>query len=299
MGIRSKIKRAIKNPTKAVKGTYYKFDQSAGKKFFGNTVGLRHNLSGSINLMKNSNSNLKSTKPIIEQFRSQGFLNMGLNYDQSLIEKIKTKYDQMIEDDNFSFASGQYDGKTFKRQIIEPQLNIPEVSSILTDSMINILEEYYGGHFQVVRIDLWRTYNIPSELEDKDIISNRWHCDNRKTDRLKLFVNLSNVSEMDGPLHLQSIPRTKEIMKMKFKHREDYGMPIEIMEDPKHVVKCTGPAGSTFFANTTTCFHKAGNPQNARDMLQFLFKASKEPLSKNWIKNVIHVGPDVIDTTEE
>jgi len=102
MGIGNKIKNAIKNPNKAIKGTYYKFDQSAGKKFFGNTVGLKHNLSGSRNLMKYSHSNLKSTNPITEEFRTQGFLNMGLAYGQSLIEQIKTKYDKMIEDDNFS-----------------------------------------------------------------------------------------------------------------------------------------------------------------------------------------------------
>ena len=112
-------------------------------------------------------------------------------------------------------------------------------------------------------------------------------------------MNLSNVTENDGPLHLQSIPRTTELMKQKFKNRLDYGVPMEVMEDPKHVVKCTGPPGSAFFANTTTCFHKAGNPQNTRDMVQLLFRSSKEPMDKDWIKKVIHVGPDYIDTTEE
>ncbi len=298
MGIGSKIKRAIKNPNKTVKGAYWKIDQSTGKTFFGNTVGLKHNISGSLKLMS-SHSDLKSNNPIIEQFRSQGFLSLGVKYEESLIEKIRTKCEKMIEDDNLSYASGPYEGKFFKRQIIDPQINIPEVESILSEEMIDIIKQYYGRNFHVVRVDLWRTYHIPTEIQENDLISNRWHCDNRKTDRLKLFVNLSNITENDGPLHLQSIPRTKELMKQKYKNRLDYGVPMEVMEDPKHVVKCTGPPGSTFFANTTTCFHKAGNPQNTRDMVQLLFRSSKEPMDKDWMKKVIHVGPDSIDTTEE
>jgi len=57
MGFGSKIKRAIKNPEKAIKGTYHKIDQSAGKAIFGNTVGMKHNLNGTINLLKNNPSN--------------------------------------------------------------------------------------------------------------------------------------------------------------------------------------------------------------------------------------------------
>jgi hypothetical protein len=88
-------------------------------------------------------------------------------------------------------------------------------------------------------------------------------------------------------------------MKLNFGHREDYGVPMAVMEDPKHVVKFIGPPGSAIFANTTTCLHKAGNPQATRDMIQFLFRSSKEPLSKNWFKEVMHVGPDMVNTIEE
>ena len=281
-----------------MKGTYWKIDQSAGKKLFGNTVGLKHNISGSINLT-NSKSGINSDDPTIQKFRTNGFLSLGVKYDKSLMEIIREKYKKMIEDDNSSFGTGSHEGKFFKRQIIDPQFSIPEVELILTEEMINIIKQYYGGNFHVVRVDAWRTYHIPKELQDNDLISNRWHCDNRKTDRLKLFVNLSDVTENDGPLHLQSIPRTKELIKQNFKNRLDYGVSNEVMEDPKHVVKCTGTLGSAFFANTTTCLHRAGNPQSTRDILQFLFRSSKEPMDADWIKKVIHVGPDYIDSTEE
>jgi hypothetical protein len=88
-------------------------------------------------------------------------------------------------------------------------------------------------------------------------------------------------------------------MKMNFGHREDYQIPMEILEDPKHVVKFTGQAGSAIFANTTTCLHRAGNPQNTRDILQFMFKSSDKPLPKDWVKDVLHVGPDAVESTEE
>jgi len=299
LGFGAKIKRAIKNPEAAIKGTYQKIDQSTGRAIFGNTGGLKHNISGSINLMKNSRYNLKSNDPITEQFKTNGYLKLEFKYDRSVIDKIRTKYDKMVEDDKFSFGSGQYDGKFYKRQIIDPHLNIPETLTLLTDEIVELIKQYYGGYFQVVRIDMWRTYFIPPELQEKDLISNKWHCDNRKIDRLKLFVNLSDVTEKDGPLHVQSIPRTKEIMKMKFGHREDYQIPMEFLEDPKHVVKFTGQAGSAIFANTTTCLHRAGNPQNTRDIIQFMFKSSDKPLSKDWVKDVLHIGPDAVGSTEE
>ena len=299
MGFGTKIKRAINNPEIAIKGTYHKINQSAGKAIFGNTVGIKHNLYGNINFIRNSRSDLKSKDPIIEQFKSDGYLKLEFKYDKSLIDKIRAKYDKIIEDDKFSFGSGLHNGKFYKRQLIDPHISIPELSSVLTDELIRIIEQYYGGYFGVIRIEVWRTYHIPPELQKMDLISNSWHCDNRKTDRLKFFVNLSDVTENDGPLHLQSTKRTKELMKMKFNHREDYGIPMEILEDPKHVVKLTGPAGSATLANTTTCLHRAGNPQTTRDMIQFMFRSSKEPLSKDWIKEVKHVGPDSIESTEE
>jgi hypothetical protein len=298
VGITSKIKRAIKNPNKTIKGTYSKIDQNAGKKLFGNTVGLKHNLHGTLN-KANVGDSVKSNDPQIMQFQKNGYISLGVKYDEKLVESIKQKYDKMIENDKFSFGSGIDKEKIFKRQIIDPHINIPEVESILTEEMIDMIKGYYGGNFHVVRVDLWRTYHIPKELQENDLISNRWHCDNRKTDRLKLFVNLSDVSENDGPLHLQAIPRTKELMKMNFKNRLDYGVSNQTMEDPNHVIKCTGEKGSAFFANTTTCLHKAGNPDNTRDIIQFLFRSSKEPLDTDWIKRVIHVSPDHIDTVEE
>ena len=299
MGFGSKIKRAIKNPEKAIKGTYHKIDQSAGKAIFGNTVGMKHNLNGTINLLKNNQFNVKSHDPVIQQFRTNGYMKLNFNYDKSLIDKIRTKYEKMIEDDRFSFGSGQHDGKYHKRQIIDAHLNILELSALITDDVIEIVKQYYGSNFQVVRIDLWRTYHISQEIMDKDLISNRWHCDNRKTDRLKLFINMAKVTENDGPFHLQSIPRTKDLMKLNFGHREDYGVPMEVIEDPKYVVKFIGPPGSAVFANTTTCLHRAGNPQTTRDIIQFLFRSSRDPLSPNWFKEVMHVGPDMINTTEE
>ena len=54
MIMNSKIKRAVKNPNKTVKGLYWKMDQYVGKTLFGNTVGLKHNILGKMNLVENS-----------------------------------------------------------------------------------------------------------------------------------------------------------------------------------------------------------------------------------------------------
>jgi hypothetical protein len=39
--------------------------------------------------------------------------------------------------------------------------------------------------------------------------------------------------------------------------------------------------------NTEVCLHKAGNPaqNHHRDVIQFHFKSSSEPLSNDWVNN--------------
>lgn len=94
-----------------------------------------------------------------------------------------------------------------------------------------------------------------------------------------------NSSAMSGPLHFQSIQRTQELIKKGYKTRHDYNLPIEIIEDPKHVLKHVGSIGSTVWVNTQYCLHRAGipKPNHARDMLQLRIIPSREPLYEDWL----------------
>jgi len=124
-------------------------------------------------------------------------------------------------------------------------------------------------------------FKIKSEL-----FSNHWHCDNRDTDSYwKIFILLSDVTDDDGPLHLVTRSRTKELMKMGFHTRDDYDLSDDVLYDPKYLVKHTGPIGTVVIGNPTLCLHRAGIPSlgHTRDMIYLMLGRSDEPIRNDWI----------------
>jgi len=286
MGL-EKLGRALKNPKKAIKKTYAKVDESAGKKLFGNTVGFSRNFSGQISQIRNKKDIEKN--PLSEKLLNQQYLAFGKPYEPTLIHEIRKKYEKMLEDDQYSFVVSEYKGKIYQRFIKLAIQNIPDLKKLVTDEIKQVIEGYYGGHFKVQRIACLRNYHIPKEIEkENELFSNKWHCDKRNTDLLKMFVNLSDVTEKDGPLHVISKNRTRDLMQMGFRNRANYNLPIEELENPEYLVRAVGEAGTTLFSNTQFCLHKAGNPDEGRkrDMIQFIFVPSKEPLKENWDEDV-------------
>jgi hypothetical protein len=263
-----------------------------GKMLFGNTAGLQNNFTGTIKkiLLTRTNKEFdKSINTLATELKNKGYLKLECPYDNSLIKGIKTKYDNMIEDDKYSSLGSEYEGKVYSRFFFHAHKYIQELAYLLTNDIISIIEAYYGGYFKVKHVTFWRNYYVPAELvTKKEMFSNNWHCDRRETDILKLFVNLSDVADKNGPFHIQSRKRTKELIKGGFGTRADYKLPVEVLEDPNYVVKGTGPIGTVMIANTEVCLHRAGTPDKGefRDMIQFQFVPSKKPLPSDWINEV-------------
>jgi len=285
------LKKSAKDPKGAV-GYFYrrgiwKADQYIGKLVYGNASGLGNNLIG--------RQKLKKTQSISE-FKQNGFQALGLPYEPSLIDKIISKYNQLIMDDSKTFVRSN-EGKVYMRSLSEPYKVIPELGELINEKVKNTIEGYYGRHFTVKRVSCWRNYHVSSDFmsgSKKELLSSRWHCDRLSIEKTKLFVNLTDVTEKDGPFHIQSIQRTKELIKKGFGSREDYKLSEKIVEDQEYVVKATGPSGSAVLANTETCYHKAGIPEPGRyrDIIQFVFVPSDEPLPSDWIK---HIQPEFYD----
>jgi hypothetical protein len=267
---------------KKIKHVYHRIDYATGKSLFGNTTGLKNNISG-----KFQNVGKTYETEGANALRTNGFFKLGKIYDDSYLNTIKEKYDKMIEDDKYSFVRISHDGEVYNRQLLNDPCPIPEFSKLLTDQIKNIMNDYFGGNFQIKRIQGSRNYHIPSEiLKKQEFYSDHWHCDNRDTDSFwKIFVLLSDVTDKDGPLHLQPRPRTKELMKMGFKTRENYGLTNDELYDSKYLVKHTGPIGTVVIGNPTVCLHRAGVPSlgHHRDMIYLMLGRSDEPAKNDWI----------------
>lgn len=286
------LKRSIKDPKGAVDFLYkrgiWKADHFMSKKMYGNASGFLSNFVGRKKLTKD---NLKPSK-----FRDNGYDALGIPYENDLIEKIVSKYNKLITDDKYALKRFNND-EVYRIELKNASKVIPELGGLINKKITTLLEDYYGSHFAVKVVSCWRNYNIKEDYikgTKKEFFSSRWHCDRLSVEKAKLFVNLTDVTEKDGPLHLQPRPRTKELIKMGFGSREDYKLSQDILEDPKHVIKAVGPKGSAIFANTSFCFHRAGIPEpgHYRDIVEFVFVPSSEPLAENWIE---HIDPEFDD----
>lgn len=287
MGLLGKISRSIKNPKKAAQHTFTRVDVAAGKKLYGNTSGMMRNLdrAGKINPLS---PELKKTNPKAYDLIKNGFFKLENPIEKSVISSINEKYQKMIEDDNYSFGISGHEDKVYSRIVHDAAEKIPEIAQLITDEVKTILSGYYKSHFTIEYMTIGRNYSIPDHLKQEEMFSNVWHCDFYHTSGIKFFVYLSDVTEADGPSQLQSIDRTKELIKMGFGNRKDYNLPLDVLEDPSFVNKMTGSAGTAWFGDITRCIHRAGIPEkdHIRDMVQIYVETSDIPLPDDWIKNV-------------
>jgi hypothetical protein len=184
---------------------------------------------------------------------------------------------------NDAFSVERLDDFHFKGSIATRSLpfalnEIPELMSLLTPQVLDAVRQYYGSNFRLYNVAAWRNWHIPSTPLVEEAYSNNWHTDSRRIDMLKVFVTGTDVSDDDGPTHALSREWTKEVVRKGFNHRRDYGLPVSEIENPQHLVKLTGPAGTALLCNTNLCFHRAGVPGEGRcrDLIEFRFIASPE-----------------------
>ena len=166
--------------------------------------------------------------------------------------------------------------------------DLPELKELIDQSVRDQIEAYFGSYFRVHRVVSWRNYHVPTtEKNGAEVYSDFWHFDQRSIDFAKLFVNISDVTEDDGPFHILSRGRSKELLQKGFKNRKDYGLSDAEMNNPEYVVKATGPSGTGLYCNTELCFHRADIPKpgRQRDIVQFQFVPSDRPLEEEWYKN--------------
>ena len=289
MGFGKKIRRLVKDPKKTIKHTYHRIDYSTGKSLFGNTAGLQNNVSGSLQSV--GNNSIKSEDA--NELKRIGFFKLGQIYEKPFFDSIKSKFQKMIEDDEYSYARVSFDNHVFMRQLKNNPCPIPEFAELLNNEIKAIMSDYFGGDFQVKRLIASRNYHIPPEIQaKKEFYADHWHCDARDVDSYwKAFILLSDVTEDDGPLHLHPRERTKELIQMGFGTRDDYNLSDNVLYDPKSLVRHTGPAGTVVIGNPAICLHRAGIPApgHHRDIIYMIMGRSNQVLSDDWLN---HQDPD-------
>lgn len=286
------LKKGIQNPRNAWYVVRANLEIIGSRIFFKNTAGFRHNMMGretekKLMQIKKEFQVRDPNNPAISSLKKNGFANLKYLFDENKLHQIITKYNKLIDDDDYSFIrSKTSDGNVSSRMINKAFEVFPEVKDLITEDIVKMIEDYYKSHFQIIHVMMWRTYHVPEKLNlEKEQYGSNWHCDGDNTTITTFYTNMTNVDESDGPLHFQSIDRTKELIKKGYKSRHDYNLSPQVLEDPDLVLKHTGSKGSTVWVNTQFCLHRAGIPEpgHYRDMLQLRFIPSEEALHNDWL----------------
>lgn len=284
----SSIRQGIRDPGRAVRYVYDKTDRKLGQFAFDRPIGFRNVVAGSLALKRARHS---SDVPIDDDEQvDEEFVELGRPFDDSLIETIQDKYQNLIEDDRYGKVISEYEGNPYLRSLgswdgdFDLFEQIPELVDLLDNRVTTFIRQYYGSHFQPIRVQAYRTYHIPNRvIEETELYSNYWHCDAHPVDHVKLFVYLSDVTEADGPFHIIDETETERLLEAGF-NRGTEGVPDGVVEREADLIKFTGEAGTTAMANTQKLLHRAGNPDEGRhrDMLMMQFAPATEPLPDDW-----------------
>jgi hypothetical protein len=268
---------------------FNKIDVGLSRKIYGNTSGFLNNFRNRNKYLTKVDESVKKTDPQLYSLVKYGFTKFPISYNESLIKNVQNKIQSLIEDDKYSVPTSGYKNKIYGRALVEPYKTIPELSKLITDDVLSLLRKYYTSNFTITHILVRRNYFVPPEIREKhEMFSNFWHNDRDAPSQIKYFVHMTDVTEKDGPFHIQTKERTRELIKMGFGNRFNYKLSQDVLEDPKYVTKMLGPAGTSFFGNANACLHRAGDPEEGRirDMITFVIELSDEPIKEDWIEKI-------------
>lgn len=257
--------------------------------YFGNDAGFRENRIGSLSVKKSAAA--AKTDYILDKrvdfLKENAYLELGYPHNPELIQTIKKVFGNKIQEKE-NLGEADYNS------VSPALLHIPELKKLLNPEIINLVRSYYnGGNFKIIEVNAWRNYYWGARGLKKDIVSNLPHNDFSRTDKLRIFVFLSDgVTKTNGATKIFSRVASKKIMRSGFFNRNFILWPASRLIGKKEFVHfMEGDTGFSFAFNPQHALHQAGLVAEGqkRDALCFTFVSSEDPLSSLWDQEIIEM----------
>jgi hypothetical protein len=277
---------ATANPTTSRSGTgaaWAAFDEWMGRRLTGNPRGISNDVEGAWEIFRAR----LAAKPRIERrddpaalcLRTKGYADLGIFYDPALIERIRVAFRRAVDD-----PSQTRDRRTqWARQLVRPASAVPESVALFDARMRAIVERYYGGPFKIYKFQLRSNFHAPGDVTSgEEVYNNYWHVDDRPTSVLKLFINLTDVTDADGPFELLELGETRRLVRSgRFAQRSPT---LDQETRPGSRMRLVGPPGHAMLATTARVLHHAClvAPGGRRDLATFAFRPARRPLADDW-----------------
>tara|TARA_B100001250_G_scaffold384648_1_gene379661 strand:+ start:1030 stop:1821 length:792 start_codon:yes stop_codon:yes gene_type:complete len=200
----------------------------------------------------------KNNDKFITMFNNDGFVKLNINLANEL-DYIKNDFKIADNKQKRTTLELAEEKKPYLKEILNKKLS----------PLFDELRKHFNSNIIISNVEAFRTVNVKNLVDGKstEIYSNHYHNDGYLLTYVKLFINLMDVNENDGPLHIISKKKKKEFFKItKYKNRNNYSSLINNINKVEY--KNIGKFGDCFLFSSPQCMHKAGIPENYRDMMQ-------------------------------
>jgi len=273
----------------------WRFNFYLGRLFFSNMDPLSHQIYCYLTLRRiRAEAALAPRSDVLfatKELRRHGYVMLPPIYPPALVEAIRKKAGGTLSNPETRLPrqNAAPDGNHYSWYVKDLSTAVPEVQELLTDEIIATVQNCMQAHIRVAVAKIYRNISVPEDVyRQRELHSNQWHFDHhRGAGLIKIFYLVNDVSDEDGPFCLQPRPRSRFLMRNGFGDRDDYRLSDSVLDDPDHMIKLTGPAGTAMVCDSTVCLHRAGKVAagRERDILQFQLMPSTTPLAADWIKD--------------
>ena len=218
-------------------------------------------------------ANKKKCKNNIDQLINDGFFKPEINCKDE-VEKIN---ENILKKNPFKGSRNifEYDIDNDTKKIIRELFNEKLYETISKISKV------YNQKIFISNIYIKRNYGF-NEITEKKLkkkedehFNNYFHYDGNTCNFFKMFINLHDTFENQGPLNFFSKSNSKRFIKeSNYTSRLNYNH----IEKINYLNINTGKKGDMLFVNTTNCLHRASvpEPDKYRDMLFISFIATNK-----------------------
>ena len=215
----------------------------------------------------------------IKFFHKNGYLFPNVNFKKEilLLNKVLDVNEKIDNQNEFKYILNNE-----RISAIKNILNTQDFKNLL-----NKLEKYFNSKIYLIDAKVTRNFPIEKENEHKqNIYSNNYHVDYYTINLLKMFINLHDVDETQGPMNFYSKENSKKFIKFNnYKDRSNYEIKNE---KDLGLIKNVGSSGDLLICSTPQCLHRASSPEKGkyRDMLflSFAIKSIDQNSKNNLFK---------------
>ena len=149
-------------------------------------------------------------------------------------------------------------GDFIAREFLPPSaftIDSPYFRLAVDERVVGPITAYLGVLPVVAEIDLWYSVYHPRAPKSSQL----WHMDPEDTTQIKLWVHLSDIGPLSGPLTgLNAADSAALAEAVHYNYGDGYRVPddrVAPLFGPERHVAFEGPAGTADFIDTSRCFH--------------------------------------------